>query len=204
MNLDEFKNIFFMEWGHRVLGRLVGLAVVLPFGYFLARGKLPRPLPGMIGGFIALVGAQGAMGWYMVKSGLHEDLFADGAHPRVSQYRLAAHLGLALVLYAGMFHAGLRILWDNKLAQFGKFAGMSAERAVVGLKALQSPPIAAFRRNVFILSGMVLLTAVSGEGRLRIYVGKISLCCRRLRRWAGCWSGLQSIPIHGDRPHATS
>ena len=109
------------------------------------------------------------MGWYMVKSGLHEDLFAEGAHPRVSQYRLAAHLSLALVLYAGMFHGGLRVLWDNSYVKTGKWAGLVGEKAVEGMKALQNPKVAAFRRNVWIVCGMVLLTAMSGKQTAYVY-----------------------------------
>lgn len=162
MTVDDFKRIFFMEWTHRLLGRLSGLALLLPYGYFLARGRLPRPLPGMIGGFVALIGAQGALGWYMVKSGLDEELFAPGAVPRVSQYRLAAHLGLAIMLYAGMLHAGLRVLWENKFVQTGRWAGVAADAFPRALSALTGPRIGAFRRNVWVVTGMVLLTAVSG------------------------------------------
>ncbi|EJD53917.1 COX15-CtaA-domain-containing protein [Auricularia subglabra TFB-10046 SS5] len=162
MNVDDFKQIFYMEWGHRVLGRLSGLTLLLPYAYFLYRGRLPRPLPGMIGGFVALVGAQGALGWYMVKSGLHEDLFAPGAVPRVSQYRLAAHLGLAVALYAGMFHAGLRVLWDNKFVKTGKWSGVAPENVASALKALAHPKLVAFRRNVWALTALVFLTALSG------------------------------------------
>ncbi|KZW03900.1 COX15-CtaA-domain-containing protein [Exidia glandulosa HHB12029] len=162
MNVDDFKRIFFMEWTHRLLGRLSGVALLLPYGYFLARGRLPRPLPGMIGGFVALIGAQGALGWYMVKSGLHEDLFEPGAVPRVSQYRLAAHLGLAVALYAGMLHAGLRVLWDNKFVRTGVWSGVSGKALPLALSALNEPRLKAFRRNVWFVTGMVLVTAISG------------------------------------------
>ncbi|KAH7100604.1 COX15-CtaA-domain-containing protein [Auriculariales sp. MPI-PUGE-AT-0066] len=162
MNIDDFKRIFYMEWSHRMLGRLIGISMLVPYAFFLARKQLPRPYPGMIGGFIALVGAQGAMGWYMVKSGLHDDLFAEGAVPRVSQYRLAAHLGLAVVLYAGMFHAGLRVLWDNAYVKTGQWSLLAGDKALQAIKASQLSRVAAFRRNIWIVTGMVLVTAISG------------------------------------------
>jgi cytochrome c oxidase assembly protein subunit 15 len=93
MALDGFKRIFYVEWAHRLVGRLIGLAFLLPFLYFLARRWIDRELaPKLIGIFI-LGGLQGALGWFMVKSGLIDI-------PRVSPYRLTAHLGLAVVIYA--------------------------------------------------------------------------------------------------------
>ncbi len=112
MGLDDFKSIYYMEWGHRVLGRTVGLAFVLPLAYFAARRRLARALRAPLLGMAALLGAQGALGWYMVRSGLEEPVASgggDSAVPRVSQYRLAAHLGTALALYVGMFTAALSV-----------------------------------------------------------------------------------------------
>jgi len=93
MLLADFKFIFYMEYFHRLLGRMVGLVFFIPFSVFLLRRMLPAWLkPGL---WIALgLGAcQGLMGWYMVKSGLVDD-------PHVSQYRLTAHLLLAVIIYA--------------------------------------------------------------------------------------------------------
>ncbi len=91
MSLEEFKTIYWWEWGHRFLGRLIGAAFLLPFLAFWAAGHIPRGwLPRLVGLFV-LGGLQGAMGWYMVKSGLV-------ARVDVSQYRLAAHLGLAVAI----------------------------------------------------------------------------------------------------------
>lgn len=92
MTLAEFKRIFFWEYIHRLWARLVGAALALPFGYFLLRGGLSRKLTGRLAGLLVLTGVQGALGWYMVASGL-------SVRVDVSQYRLAAHLGLALVIY---------------------------------------------------------------------------------------------------------
>lgn len=92
MSLDEFKGIFFWEYLHRVLGRLIGVVFFLPFAYFLLRRKLDCVLIPKLLGIFLLGGLQGAMGWYMVKSGLVDD-------PRVSQYRLTAHLSLAFLIF---------------------------------------------------------------------------------------------------------
>ncbi len=103
MTLDGFKFIFWWEWAHRLSGRLIGVVFLLPYLFFLARGYLKGALAAKVFGFFILGGLQGAMGWYMVKSGLVDD-------PRVSQYRLAAHLGLAFVLFGLMFWTGLGML----------------------------------------------------------------------------------------------
>ena len=103
MTLDGFKVIFWWEWVHRLSGRTIGLVFLLPYAWFLARGQLRGSLAAKVFGFFVLGGLQGAMGWYMVKSGLVDD-------PRVSQYRLAAHLGLAFILFGLMFWTGLGML----------------------------------------------------------------------------------------------
>ncbi|TDI58771.1 MAG: heme A synthase [Alphaproteobacteria bacterium] len=90
--VDDFKQIFWLEFLHRLLGRLIGIAFALPFFWFLARRQIPRGMTAKLWVALALGGAQGFMGWYMVKSGLVD-------RPSVSQYRLAAHLGLAVIVY---------------------------------------------------------------------------------------------------------
>lgn len=109
MTLREFKFIWYMEWGHRHLGRVIGLCVVLPTLGLLSRPWLTRALKVRLLGFSSLVVGQGFMGWYMVKSGL-EDRPDSPDIPRVSQYRLAAHLGMAFVLYLGMLKTSLDVL----------------------------------------------------------------------------------------------
>ncbi|MDP1952341.1 MAG: COX15/CtaA family protein [Betaproteobacteria bacterium] len=103
MSVAEFKSIFWWEYFHRLLGRLIGVVFLLPLLWFWFRKRIDRPLALKLAGIFALGGLQGAMGWYMVKSGLVDD-------PRVSQYRLAAHLGLAFVLFGLMFWTGLGML----------------------------------------------------------------------------------------------
>ena len=92
MSLAEFRSIYWWEWGHRNLGRVIGLAFLLPLAWFSARGWVRGRLRLGLWGLFALVCLQGAIGWYMVASGLSERV-------DVSQYRLALHLGTALVLF---------------------------------------------------------------------------------------------------------
>ena len=95
MDLHDFKSIYWFEFSHRVLGRSIGTVFLIPFLYFIWRGMLTRQwIPRLLFAFV-LGGLQGLLGWYMVKSGLVD-------RPHVSQYRLTAHLGLALVIYCYM------------------------------------------------------------------------------------------------------
>lgn len=103
MSLEEYKGIYWWEYGHRVLGRTIGLIYLVPFLYVLLRRKLDRTRVWQLGAIVLLDGLQGALGWYMVKSGLVDN-------PRVSQYRLTAHLGLAIAIYAAMLWVALGLL----------------------------------------------------------------------------------------------
>jgi heme a synthase len=100
MSLDAFKVIFWWEWGHRQLGRLIGFAYLLPFLVFLARGLVPAHMKGRLWVLFSLGGLQGAMGWYMVQSGLTDRV-------DVSQYRLAMHLTLAAIIFASLIWTAL-------------------------------------------------------------------------------------------------
>jgi heme a synthase len=91
MSLEGFKAIYWWEWTHRLLGRLIGFVFLIPFVYFLARGSIPRPYISRVAALFVMGGAQGALGWFMVKSGLSERV-------DVSQYRLAGHLALAVAI----------------------------------------------------------------------------------------------------------
>jgi len=95
MSLSEFKVIFWWEWAHRVLGRVIGVVFIVPFLFFLWRGWIGRGLRWPLFGLFALGGIQGAVGWWMVSSGLTERV-------TVSQYRLAFHMTLACVIYAAI------------------------------------------------------------------------------------------------------
>jgi heme A synthase len=106
MSLGDFKVIFWFEFFHRLLARLLGLWFALPLLWFWLRGAIPARLRWPLFGILALGAAQGYMGWYMVKSGLVDI-------PRVSPYRLAAHLGLALLVYALMLRVAIGLLLDR-------------------------------------------------------------------------------------------
>ena len=93
MALDEFKTIYWWEWAHRFLGRLIGIAYALPFLFFAFTKNLPRPLLLKLGGILLLGGLQGVIGWWMVASGLEDRI-------NVAPYRLAIHLTLALAIFA--------------------------------------------------------------------------------------------------------
>ena len=103
MTLEGFKGIFWWEYFHRLLGRLIGIVFLLPWLFFIATRRLQGPLAWKLAGIFLLGGLQGAVGWYMVKSGLVDD-------PRVSSVRLAMHLGLALTIYALLFDTALGLL----------------------------------------------------------------------------------------------
>lgn len=106
MSLEGFKSIFMYEYLHRVLGRLIGVIFAVPLLYFAVRRRLrPGHTPHLVALF-CLGGLQGLLGWYMVKSGLVDN-------PRVSQYRLAAHLGVAVAIYAYMLWLAFDLLWSR-------------------------------------------------------------------------------------------
>jgi cytochrome c oxidase assembly protein subunit 15 len=118
MSLDEFKTIYWWEWGHRLLGRLIGAAFLLPFLWFLWRRSIDRGLGLALAGIFALGAVQGAVGWWMVASGLTERV-------SVSPYRLAFHLTLACIIYAA-----LACTADRKLfASAAIFANASTQAA---------------------------------------------------------------------------
>ncbi len=112
MDLTEFKKIFWLEYLHRLWGRLIGVAFFVPLIYFVARHRVDWRLGVKLGTLFVLGGLQGGLGWYMVKSGLAE-------RPDVSQYRLSAHLGAALVIYGYMLWVALGLLFPEPQAPPG-------------------------------------------------------------------------------------
>ena len=110
MTLDEFKSIFYFEWAHRVLGRIIGFVFFVGFLWLLLKRQLTRSLiPHLVVMFV-LGGLQGLLGWYMVKSGLVNN-------PDVSQYRLTAHLGTAILIYLYMLWVSLGSWNGNRQLQ---------------------------------------------------------------------------------------
>ncbi len=110
MTMDEFKWIFFWEYGHRMMGRSLGFAFAGPLVYFGARGMIPRHMYGRMALLFSLGGAQGLIGWWMVKSGLGKDVLESNKEIRVSPYRLATHLSMAFTTYGLLLWTGLEVL----------------------------------------------------------------------------------------------
>ncbi|MDP3524708.1 MAG: COX15/CtaA family protein, partial [Hoeflea sp.] len=133
MSLDEFKTIYWWEWAHRVLARGVGVLFGVPFLFFLATGRIEKRLRWPLFGLLVLGGLQGALGWWMVASGLVDRV-------DVSQYRLAAHLSLACLIFAA-------IVWVMR-----------------GLAPHSSDPVPSvgLRRGAGVLTGLVLVQIYLG------------------------------------------
>ena len=100
MSLEDFKHIYFWEWLHRLLGRVIGLIYFIPLMWFWKKGQIPDAARKPLLGILALGFMQGALGWYMVKSGLVDQ-------PAVSHYRLAAHLMLAVTIFCCLLRMGM-------------------------------------------------------------------------------------------------
>ncbi len=136
MLIDEFKTIYWIEYLHRLVGRLIGVVFLVPFLYFLSKGWVKRPLSIHFALIFALGGLQGLLGWYMVKSGLVKD-------PLVSPYRLTAHLLGAFAIYAYVLWLALG-LWTPK-----------PDAAAEGT-------VARIRRLNWLVVAMVVLTVFTG------------------------------------------
>jgi cytochrome c oxidase assembly protein subunit 15 len=115
MSIEAFKGIFWWEYFHRLLGRLIGLVFVAPLVWLALTRRIDRPLAMRLLGIFVLGGLQGAMGWYMVKSGLVDD-------PRVSQFRLTAHLSLAFLIFGAIWWTALGLLYPRQPGAHGAAA----------------------------------------------------------------------------------
>jgi cytochrome c oxidase assembly protein subunit 15 len=153
MTLSDFKVIFGWEYGHRMLGRSVGLIFFLPWIYFTARGRIPKGYQGRMVGLLAMGGTQGLVGWWMVKSGLGDDRRDEKSEIRVKPLRLATHLSMAVATYGALLWTGLDILNLNhkniqeQVAKLSKDAIRQATRLRTG--------------SVY-FTGLTALTIVSG------------------------------------------
>jgi cytochrome c oxidase assembly protein subunit 15 len=151
MTLEEFKYIFWWEYGHRMLGRFIGVAFGVPMMYFFAKGRIPQQIKGRVVALLGLGGAQGLVGAWMVQSGLEVDP-KQRKEIRVSPYRLAAHLGMAFTTYSLLIWTALDVVYPN-VAALNKSLQMSPEmRAKIGR----------VRGGVLVSSGLVFATAMSG------------------------------------------
>ncbi|EGD77934.1 hypothetical protein PTSG_09569 [Salpingoeca rosetta] len=143
MSLEDFKRIFYMEYAHRMWGRLIGVAFAVPAIAFWLRGRIRQQYKPVVLAMGGLLGFQGVLGWIMVKSGLDYD--PEGKHvPRVSHYRLAAHLGSAFLLYIVTLWTGLSHILPERTFK-------ETPRALFKLK-----------RYAHMVGGLVFITALSG------------------------------------------
>jgi cytochrome c oxidase assembly protein subunit 15 len=126
MTLDAYKSIFWWEYIHRLLGRLIGIAFLIPMLWFLLRGHVARIYGWKFAGIFLLGGLQGVMGWYMVASGLVDN-------PRVSHFRLTAHLGLAFLIFAAMLWLALDLLRDRAPVALGASRHNTLARYAIAL-----------------------------------------------------------------------
>lgn len=159
MKLDDFKFIYWMEWGHRQWGRLLGGYFVLPLAYFGARSWVTRKLAGRLATFFGLGLAQGAIGWWMVKSGLVEDPDNPMNAPRVSPYRLATHLTGAFTIYVAMLWTTCNVWFPhNSVAKYAaEYAGGRVDLGNTVMAAARSA-----RMVTHPLAALVGVTALSG------------------------------------------
>ena len=149
MTVEEFKFIYWMEYAHRMWGRVLGIYFALPVAYFAARGYVTGALGCRLALLFAAGGSQGLVGWWMVKSGLEQPR-SEHEVPRVSPYRLATHLSTAFAIYAGILWTALSVAWPTPpLAA----EGLSPERVARAL---------ALRARAHPLAGLIALTAASG------------------------------------------
>jgi len=141
MTLADYKFIYFWEWVHRLLARLIGLAFALPLAWFWLKGRIPAGYKPRLLALLALGGLQGAVGWWMVSSGLTPD-----AADRVSHFRLAAHLLIALLTLAGLVWTALDMLAlarGEKPARLTGFAGFTL--AALAFQLLMGAYVAGMR-----------------------------------------------------------
>ncbi|CAN3357571.1 heme A synthase Cox15p [Diutina catenulata] len=161
ITLDEFKFIYNMEWGHRLLGRGIGLFFVLPALFFWRTRQFGPHVGKRVLGLTGLLGLQGFIGWWMVKSGLDEDELADRrSMPTVSQYRLTTHLGAAFAMYLGVLWTAFEVLNENKWLR----KAASGQGAAVSklFNQLNSPALSPMRKIAGALLALTFVTAMSG------------------------------------------
>jgi len=155
MTLQDFKFIYGWEYGHRMMGRLVGLVFAVPWLYFSARGKIPAGYQKRMVGLLCMGGTQGLVGWWMVQSGLGEDRREEKREIRVRPVRLAAHLSMALATYGALVWTGLDLLgMPHSQAKLKEAVSKLSQESLRQAQVL--------RTKSFALSGLTFLTVASG------------------------------------------
>jgi len=160
MTLVEFQYIYAWEYGHRMLGRAVGVAFMVPWMYFTARGRIPKGFQKHMAMLGFMGGSQGVIGWWMVKSGLGNDRRDDQRQIRVKPVRLATHLGMAFATYGALLYTGWDILRlpSYKSETITKiFANIPRERLSSMLQQARR-----LRGGAFAVTGLTAATIISG------------------------------------------
>jgi len=151
MTIEDFKFIYFWEYGHRMMGRFIGFAFTGPLLYFAAKGMIPKPMLPKLGLLFTLGGTQGLIGWWMVKSGLEVDP-EQRKEIRVSPYRLATHLGMAFTTYTALLWTGLDL--TNPASKARQVAAVMSETTIKNAFVL--------RKFAIVNGGLVAATVISG------------------------------------------
>ena len=197
MNIEEFRSIFYWEYGHRVLGRLIGIIYFVPFLLFLAFKMVPKNMVLKLWIGLVLGGLQGLMGWYMVKSGLVDV-------PRVSHYRLAAHLILALVILCYLTWLILDLLekrqFDQVPSWFRRLANITF--ALISLQILYGAFVAGSRAgygyNTFpLMNGEFMPDAMWQLTPMWLNWLENNTTLQFVHRWLGTFVLLLSIVLGG-------
>merc|ERR1719491_2111232 len=149
MTLSDFKFIYGWEYGHRMLGRAIGLIFVLPWAYYSANKMIPKGYQGRMFGLLAMGGTQGLVGIWMVRSGLGDDRFKDTHEIRVRPVRLATHLTMAVATYGGLLWTGLDIL------------GLPHQKTMAD-RASKLFSVESLRQALRLRTGSIFLTSLTG------------------------------------------
>lgn len=158
MTLRDFQIIYAWEYGHRMMGRFIGVAFTLPWIYFTIQRRIPTGYQARMLGLWTMGGAQGAVGWWMVRSGLGEDRRGESSEIRVQPVRLAAHLSMALATYGALVWTGLDILslpYTNNNS--GPKVALAESLGQGTLRALGR-----LRAGSWVLTGLTAATIASG------------------------------------------
>lgn len=155
MTLSDFKFIYGWEYGHRMLGRVVGVCFALPWMYFTAKRKIPVGYQKRMFGLLCMGGTQGLVGWWMVKSGLGNDRRDDKHEIRVRPVRLATHLSMALATYGALVWTGFDLLGMPHSQEKLKEAVSKMSKEVLRQARV-------LRTKSFALTGLTFLTVTSG------------------------------------------
>eukprot|EP00899_Mesostigma_viride_P005990 jgi/Mesvir1/15392/Mv06579-RA.1 len=220
MSLDEFKFIYWMEYAHRMWGRILGVVFAGPFAYFLVRGRIGAPLAKRLALLMAMGGGQGLVGWWMVKSGLEEPT-AERQVPRVSPYRLAAHLASAFTIFSLLLWTAMSVARPVALAPATEAARAAMARArglvhpvaaLVGVTALSGAFVAGndagHAYNTFpkmgdewVPEGILEMTPVFRnffENTATVQFQHRVLALTTLAAVTGFWAKARSLPLPPD------